>query len=211
MKLDVKPWNVAKIFSGSDSNKNVYKIPMYQREYTWTKKEWEQLFSDVTENDDGYFLGTVIAVCEQDFPSTADPIEFDIIDGQQRFTTISLLLLALYKRISECAVPGGAIPMDPNNQDFLDWLNLKSEITYKTSQRLTLQAQNLNDQDYRRLLKENNLSTELFAEDKKFKNRNIYKAYSYFLKQIDKYCEEKCKTNGSTLLNEYFKLRNKFN
>ena len=34
----------------------VYAVPKYQREYTWSKNQWENLFDDVLENDFGYFL-----------------------------------------------------------------------------------------------------------------------------------------------------------
>jgi len=40
----------------------VYRIPKYQREYTWGIKDWEALFNDVTENDFGYFLGSYICL-----------------------------------------------------------------------------------------------------------------------------------------------------
>jgi len=40
----------------------VYAIPRYQREYTWGKNQWENLFDDVLENDPGYFLGSIICI-----------------------------------------------------------------------------------------------------------------------------------------------------
>ena len=40
----------------------VYAIPRYQREYTWGKSQWENLFDDVQENDPGYFLGSIICI-----------------------------------------------------------------------------------------------------------------------------------------------------
>ena len=51
---------VADIFS-INSDK-VYRIPKYQREYTWGINEWDALFNDVIENDYGYFLGSYICV-----------------------------------------------------------------------------------------------------------------------------------------------------
>jgi uncharacterized protein with ParB-like and HNH nuclease domain len=40
----------------------VYAIPRNQREYTWGKNQWENLFDDVLENDPGYFLGSIICI-----------------------------------------------------------------------------------------------------------------------------------------------------
>ena len=66
-----------------------YLIPPYQREYAWNKNQWDNLFDDLTENDKGYFLGSMICILgEQD--------EATVIDGQQRLTTLNLLLLAIY-------------------------------------------------------------------------------------------------------------------
>jgi uncharacterized protein with ParB-like and HNH nuclease domain len=43
---------------GTDNNNQelIYKIPPYQREYSWKKEDWENLFNDINENDEGYFL-----------------------------------------------------------------------------------------------------------------------------------------------------------
>ena len=51
---------VSRIFPNDSSV--IYKIPKYQREYTWGKNAWQSLFSDVIENEDGYFLGAYICV-----------------------------------------------------------------------------------------------------------------------------------------------------
>jgi len=47
----------------------IYEIPKYQREYTWSTWQWEDLFDDLTENDPGYFLGSIICI-----NTTIDPI-----------------------------------------------------------------------------------------------------------------------------------------
>lgn len=49
---------IADIFSISSDK--IYKIPKYQREYTWGKNEWDALFNDVTENSIGVNRGTVL-------------------------------------------------------------------------------------------------------------------------------------------------------
>lgn len=63
-------------------------IPDYQREYSWKKRHCEELFNDIDENDDGYFIGSVIWIKGNN----------DIIDGQQRLTSISLLFAAIYEK-----------------------------------------------------------------------------------------------------------------
>ena len=73
-------------------NKNHFIIPKYQRNYTWDKVQCERLFDDIvnihTQQLKTYFLGASVIVSEW----TNEPI---LIDGQQRMTSISLLLLAI--------------------------------------------------------------------------------------------------------------------
>jgi hypothetical protein len=67
----------------------VYAIPRYQREYTWKMDQWESLFDDVEENDPGYFLGSII--CINQTTDTLAVQRLEVVDGQQRLTTLSLL------------------------------------------------------------------------------------------------------------------------
>ena len=78
------PYNISQIFS----NEKVvfYYIPKYQREYTWGQKEWDLLFNDIIENENGYFLGSIIGV---DISNSAmNDAKLEIIDGQQRITSL---------------------------------------------------------------------------------------------------------------------------
>ena len=74
-----------------------YVIPKYQREYTWSYKEWDALYDDITENLEGYFIGSIICINTGD--STYPRLE--VIDGQQRLTTLCLFLLALYHHLNK--------------------------------------------------------------------------------------------------------------
>jgi len=82
---------------GSDKH---FVIPVYQRNYDWKKEHCTQLFDDLidlTKNKRTHFLGSIVSIYHDD----GDDREYLIIDGQQRLTTISLLLLAIYKLIDE--------------------------------------------------------------------------------------------------------------
>ena len=78
-----------------------YIVPDFQREYVWSEKEVTQLLEDIdgnfdissSENFSEYFIGTVLVAPKQNERS-----HFDIIDGQQRLTTIFLILCALRVR-----------------------------------------------------------------------------------------------------------------
>src|SRR5215813_5306883 len=76
-----------------------FHVPKYQREYTWGRKEWEQLLLDIDENDAGYFMGSLICVKDDSNAIPGDEIIYEVVDGQQRLTTLSLLLMALYANL----------------------------------------------------------------------------------------------------------------
>ncbi len=92
MKGSSKP--LLKFMEGSDKR---FIIPVYQRNYDWKKENCHQLLNDlidVVESDrPSHFFGSIVASTEGD--------DYVIIDGQQRLTTVSLLLLALMNLISE--------------------------------------------------------------------------------------------------------------
>ncbi|EAJ4972844.1 DUF262 domain-containing protein, partial [Campylobacter upsaliensis] len=77
-------------------SKNHFLIPMYQRNYVWGEDECGQLWDDIyhfyknkTDNDE-YFLGSMVIYAENKVQN--------IIDGQQRTTTLLLLIRALYEK-----------------------------------------------------------------------------------------------------------------
>lgn len=83
-----------------ERNRLVYKIPIYQRKYSWDKKACERLFEDivaVAENNKRkkHFIGSVIYLTDPDTYNQASISINNVIDGQQRLTTLSLLILAL--------------------------------------------------------------------------------------------------------------------
>ena len=89
-KINGAEYPLAKIFS-SDFE---YVIPSYQRPYAWTIDEASELFDDLynfyeSEPDEGYFLGSIVLIKQESVPSA------EVIDGQQRLTTLTILLSTL--------------------------------------------------------------------------------------------------------------------
>lgn len=71
-----------------------YTIPRYQRAYAWEEKEIEQLIDDICDDNDpkrDYYIGSLIVARRK----ADDGVEYEVIDGQQRLTTIYLLLQCL--------------------------------------------------------------------------------------------------------------------
>lgn len=71
-----------------NNTSRVINIPAYQRPYRWGAENINRLFLDYDENNAEYFLGSAVAV---EKPKADKSIEFDIVDGQQRITTLYLL------------------------------------------------------------------------------------------------------------------------
>lgn len=94
------------ILSVFDGYEKTVVIPVYQRKYAWTQSQCERLFDDIEElvhsKNPTHFFGAVVGKAEGTF-------SWQVIDGQQRLTTISVLMLALVHAIKageiECDSP----------------------------------------------------------------------------------------------------------
>lgn len=104
--LNPEEFNIDELFKGK------YLIPIYQRPYSWTTLEVKQLLSDIDsiyqnikdtnidnlDNDDYIlFIGTLFIKTERNVKNTYN--EYDIVDGQQRITTLTLLLMVLLNKL----------------------------------------------------------------------------------------------------------------
>ena len=100
--------NAQKLIKYMDGASKRFVIPVYQRNYDWKMEHCKQLYDDlvkvVRQNRKSHFFGSIVSV--QNESGTME--EFLIIDGQQRLTTISLLLLAVYHLLQK----GKAVSQD---------------------------------------------------------------------------------------------------
>ena len=90
LQLNAEQKYILKIFG----DRTKYIIPPYQRAYSWTESECDELFEDLKtafqkNKTEGYFLGNLVL-------ATALRDEYEVIDGQQRLTTLIMFLKALY-------------------------------------------------------------------------------------------------------------------
>ncbi len=81
-----------------------YRVPAFQRDYSWTEDEWDDLWHDILgtleENEEpAHYMGYLVL-------QTGDNKQFDIIDGQQRITTISLIILAALSHLQDLVISG---------------------------------------------------------------------------------------------------------
>ena len=84
-------------------------VPVFQRDYSWGTKHCEQLWQDVVRVGTdviakGHFIGSVVYIAAED--NSAGVTRWLLIDGQQRLTTITLLLIALRNELKSRSAPG---------------------------------------------------------------------------------------------------------
>lgn len=87
-----------------------FRIPIYQRSYSWTIKQCEQLWNDITksvldENILGHFLGSIVYIHGGIFQASAIS-KLVVIDGQQRLTTLALIIKAITDKMKESSING---------------------------------------------------------------------------------------------------------
>lgn len=100
--MEATPARVIQYFNGEKQNL----IPLFQRPYTWTQNNWQTLWDDLMVQydigDGTHFMGAIVSVPARSVPVGVS--KYLIIDGQQRLTTVSLLLCAL----RDCLDPNSA-------------------------------------------------------------------------------------------------------
>lgn len=168
----VQDYSVGHYFNPDDKLR--FFIPKYQREYVWNQTHWDALFNDLEDSPEGHFLGSIICVNNQADAMAGSRLE--LIDGQQRFTTISLLFCALYAKLSQ----------EPSPDDDLrfELMNLRKRLfvsSLKDQWRFEPSEQASNKADFQKVL--GDLFPKIVAVPKnlaRFGNRRIAKAYRYF-------------------------------
>jgi len=190
MDLDVKGMAVADLFGKNDNKENMYKVPPYQREYSWGKEQWDNFFVDIVENEKGYFIGSMITIKGEEDNKNL----FEVIDGQQRTTTLSILLLAIYDTIKQLHKnnPEKKLLDTEENEYYSDlFRELKNMLIKNKKLKLTLSIQNNNYQDYEYLIFKMTEKNYQENEPKYFKSRKIYKAFNFFKEQLDEMIKDK--------------------
>ncbi len=170
------------------------KIPFFQRTYVWDKDNWEDLIEEfLNEEKTNNFLGAIIL--KQLPPVSGKPKELEVIDGQQRLTTISILLKALYD----------SFPQDikQNVRDtILQILFFKKDYTSPDYDEIRIEHSLVDFESYRKVIKE---SETINLSQINEKNHRILRCYKFFRERFEKMdVEEKRK-----LLNKILDSDNK--
>ena len=179
MKITPSQLTVTQLFSSKNEQ---FFIPAYQRRYAWKTKQLLELFEDVNllESNDTHFFGTILLLTES---HKADINSLEVVDGQQRMISLTLLLKAIKDKFVE-----------------LDKQDIANEIDeYLSCQGIDRKKQNkiilgdLDEPDYSKILSQKDLG--------EIKNHDLSSAYDEFRRAIAKY-------DFNDLNKFYFKLLN---
>lgn len=97
--MDANKGNIFELLNGLKQ----YIVPIYQRLYSWDESQYGRLWDDIVEmqkeNRDSHFLGSIVCIAEKTAPTGVQ--KYMVIDGQQRLTTLALVLIALRDSIND--------------------------------------------------------------------------------------------------------------
>jgi len=119
-----------------------YRIPRFQRDYSWTDDEWEDLWADLMgtlqpEGESAHYMGYLVL-------QSGDDKTFEVIDGQQRLTTVSIIVLAVLKNLQRLIDTGNDAEankrrMEQIRQTYVGYLD---PVTLVARAKLTLNRNN---------------------------------------------------------------------
>ncbi len=161
-------------------NGRLFKVPPYQRDYSWTEEQWEDLWTDIVDladrPDDTHYMGALVVEGRSDR-------EFAVIDGQQRIATLSLLALAVIGRLLALAEAGVDVQDNRLRAAALRarFIGEKDPASLVEASKLTLnETDNAFYQDY--LVQ---LRSPLNARGLPKSNRLLWECFCYFRRQVE--------------------------
>ncbi|MCE8163707.1 MAG: DUF262 domain-containing protein [Candidatus Moeniiplasma glomeromycotorum] len=175
-----------------------FSLPLYQREYSWDKENWETFLESARElieinkekeQSEVWFIGDII-LAKKKKQSSDENISYDIIDGQQRLITIFILLSVIYKKISELDNKETRV-IENEITDFLVWKKNELRII-------------LNNQDDKE-----NFQKCIFSNLSKWGKTpegegNIFQAQKWFSSSDKRISQEECLNIYETVVNNFF-------
>jgi hypothetical protein len=167
------------------SNGKIYKIPPFQRDYSWVTEQCEDIWTDLTELRESrqpHYMGAIVLQEKDD--------SVIVIDGQQRMATLSILIIALLRKIKELKDSGIEPEKNEERYNLLysQYIGAKDPASLKYSSKLYL---NKNDDGfYQGYLV--NYGTPHNIRKLSDSERRLWDAYEFYRKKIDeKYKDER--------------------
>lgn len=176
-----------------------YRIPPFQRDYSWSEEEWEDLWLDIINTfepggEPAHYMGYLV------LQSQDDKI-FDVIDGQQRLTTLSLMVLATLKNLQRLMTAGKEPErtqqrLEQLRQTYIGYLD---PVTLVPRAKLTLNRNN--DNYYQTYLIP--LVDRLPQRGFRASEHNLRKAFNWFDKHLSDYVRKSGEADEGRVLAQF--------
>ncbi len=157
-------------------------VPKFQRDYSWENEQWEDLWQDIVDQieeregeDQSHYMGYLVL-------QTNNDKEYKVIDGQQRLTTLMILILSALDRLQRLIKNHHDQDMKSQDKQRLDtlkntYIGFTDPVSLVTKPKLTLNKNNKPCFDSLCTLVEN-------PKPKNYSSKLLSKAYEFFIKKI---------------------------
>lgn len=192
--MNISKENLIKLFN---TGTNQYLIPFFQRPYVWKKEDCETLYEDLIETREEnkinpqkeHFIGTIIT--KNSLSSTQMTAQYDLVDGQQRMTTFSILIKAL----------ANSVDMSQENAQNL-FENLNSTLFFKDAYgkiHYRIIHNRLDRKSFELIMQSDGRNDEILDNN----NSRIIDTYLYFREKFRELTNEEILNLNFTLLHKF--------
>ncbi len=176
--LDTKTFTLNDILG----NGKIYFVPQFQRDYSWEQDQWEDLWNDLlnVKNDlSAHYMGSIVLQIK----GGESDKQYWIIDGQQRFTTLSIIVLAVIDKIRKLADEGADTADNNERAELLmkKYIGQKDPSSLSYSSKLFLNENN--DGFYQQRLL--NFKTPINYNKLSDSEKLLWDAYEYYRGQLE--------------------------
>ncbi|MDQ2099446.1 MAG: DUF262 domain-containing HNH endonuclease family protein [Tychonema bourrellyi B0820] len=164
-------------------NGKIYRVPPFQRDYSWTEENWEDLWQDILMLHNNLSVSHYMGAIVLQSSATADK-EFTVIDGQQRLATLSIIAVAVIEKIRLLVEQNVQPEANRERQEILKrtYLGDRDPRSLRYSSKLFLNENN--DDFYQSNLV--NLRKPLNIRSLSKSNQLLWQAFDYFSQELEK-------------------------
>lgn len=166
MKITPNALTINQLFSSTNEQ---FVIPAYQRRYSWRERQINELIEDIelTETGDTHLLGSIVCLIGQ---HTAGINQLELVDGQQRLTTITILLECIRQRLEK----------QGEKEAVSDLIRLLSARALGGLSARKVVLDSIDSAEFERLLKRTNVN-----DGEKYQNVHLAQAFALVRKWLD--------------------------
>ena len=164
------------------SNGNIYRVPLFQRDYSWKEENWEDLWQDILtvyDTNVSHYMGAIVLQS-----SSETDKEFTVIDGQQRLATLSIIAIAVIEKIWQLVQQEVEPERNRERQDILKGIYLAARDPRSLSYSSKLLLNENNNDFYQSNLV--NLRSPLNVRSLSRSNQLLWQAFEYFSSHLEK-------------------------